>query len=399
MGSSLTLTADAGTIYYTTDGSDPRLAGGEVNPAAYVYTAPILLTRSGVIRVRVLNAGEWSPLTEGQYVIDPVDPAVGNLVIAELMYNGAPPTAAELALGYNTDSFDYCRVMNIGSDPVKTAGLSFYGITCILPVSGGNVPYVDPGQSFLVVKSLDAFRYRYGTSYDSMIAAAYSANFSNGGEQVKLVYTPTGGGAAIDLVNFTYSDSPPWPMTPDGLGASLLLVNPTSNPDPTQVSSWTASCGVGGQPGGVPIATDWMTWVGLAFPAADAEGIKDPDADPDSDGISNALEYALGTSPKLPNCPTMLPQCSIVMEEGQAYLCLVYRLNTSAIDATIVIETSSTLEGGSWASGEGHTLEYGPPVDAIDGSCTFSVRDAVPVSAVEAPRRFIRMKVALPSGE
>ena len=38
-GSQIGLTATAGTVYYTTDGSDPRLAGGGVSPAAKAYQA------------------------------------------------------------------------------------------------------------------------------------------------------------------------------------------------------------------------------------------------------------------------------------------------------------------------------------------------------------------------
>lgn len=398
-GSTLTITAGEGTVYYTTDGSDPRLSGGAVNPNALVYTGPLTLTASGTIRVRVLHGGEWSPLNEASYVIDPDEPAHGNLVIAELMYHGAPPTAAELSLGYNADSFDYCRVMNIGSKPVSTAGLSFYGITCTLPLSGGNVPYVEPGECFLVVKSLDGFRYRYGTAYDSMIAAAYSANFSDSGEQVKLVYTPPGGGAAVDLVNFTYDDVTPWPMRADGLGASLLLVNPTENPDPSLVSNWVASCGVGGQPGGVPLDAAWGNWVNLSFPVADPPEVKGPDADPDGDGISNALEYALGTSPKLANCPTQLPQCGLVSEGELSYLGIAYRVSAGAVDAAITIETSGTLDGDSWAGGPGHTVLLGVSSEEADGSRIFGARDAVPLDPTEAPQRFIRIRVTVPSGE
>ena len=40
-GSEIGLVAPSGTIYYTTDGSDPRLAGGAVNPAATAYNSNI----------------------------------------------------------------------------------------------------------------------------------------------------------------------------------------------------------------------------------------------------------------------------------------------------------------------------------------------------------------------
>lgn len=394
--STLTMSAEDGTIYYTTDGSDPRLSGGAINPSALIYTTPLTLTKSGIIMARVLLGGVWSPLNEASYIIDPDEPAAGNLVIAELMYNAAPPTTAEVLLGYNTDSFDYCRVMNIGSKPVSTAGLGFFGITCTLPPSGGNVPYVDPGKSFLVVKDISGFRHRYGTGYNHMIAAAYSANFSNSGEQVKLIYTPPRGGPAVDIVNFTYTDTTPWPKSADGYGASLVLIDPMSNPNPALPASWTASCGVGGMPGGIPLETTWSTWVSLAFSAADLPEIQDPEDDPDNDSLPNLWEYTFGTSPKVPdNRLSILPQVRMAGHEGQSYLALACRVNPGAVDSLITLETSGTLAADSWASGPDKTQPSGEPVIGPDGSSTYTVRDMVPMNATQAPRRFMRMKVEM----
>ena len=51
---SLQLSADGGTIYYTTDGSDPRLPGGAVNTAGLrSYTQPIRLAASAQVKARV----------------------------------------------------------------------------------------------------------------------------------------------------------------------------------------------------------------------------------------------------------------------------------------------------------------------------------------------------------
>jgi hypothetical protein len=52
-GTQVLMTATAGTIYYTLDGSDPRLLGGAINPAAKIYTSstanetPIPLSATG----------------------------------------------------------------------------------------------------------------------------------------------------------------------------------------------------------------------------------------------------------------------------------------------------------------------------------------------------------------
>jgi hypothetical protein len=54
-----------GTLYYTTDGSDPRQVGGKVSPNAKKYEEPIKRNGSDtVIRARVLLGGDWSALVK-----------------------------------------------------------------------------------------------------------------------------------------------------------------------------------------------------------------------------------------------------------------------------------------------------------------------------------------------
>jgi hypothetical protein len=55
-GQTLTLSGPAGaTIYYCTDGSDPRLSGGAVSPAALVYHSPIVPSGSLTIMARAFD--------------------------------------------------------------------------------------------------------------------------------------------------------------------------------------------------------------------------------------------------------------------------------------------------------------------------------------------------------
>jgi hypothetical protein len=65
----LAMAAPAGTIYYTRDGSDPRLRGGAIAPTALVYQSPIVLDRSAQIRSRALVGGTWSALNEASFEI------------------------------------------------------------------------------------------------------------------------------------------------------------------------------------------------------------------------------------------------------------------------------------------------------------------------------------------
>ena len=58
-------------IYYTLDGSDPRLPGGEVSPAAELADASALTFDAGktTLRARTYAApsNRWSPCTEAHF--------------------------------------------------------------------------------------------------------------------------------------------------------------------------------------------------------------------------------------------------------------------------------------------------------------------------------------------
>jgi len=61
------ITATAGTLYYTTNGSDPRLPNGGLSPDALVYHSALTLTRSVRLRARAFVANTWSALAEAYY--------------------------------------------------------------------------------------------------------------------------------------------------------------------------------------------------------------------------------------------------------------------------------------------------------------------------------------------
>ena len=88
VGFSLTMAAAAGTIYYTTDGADPRMSGGAVNPAAAVYSGAVSLSGSAVVKARAFSGGNWSALNEALFLL-PAQP----LRIVEVNYAPVdPPT-------------------------------------------------------------------------------------------------------------------------------------------------------------------------------------------------------------------------------------------------------------------------------------------------------------------
>ena len=99
-----TPTLPAGTtVYYSLDGTDPRVPGGGINTASDVYkyvvgtTSPITLTASGVIDARVYSGGTWSALCTATLYAN----LAPGLRVTELMYDPLPATPAEVAAGYS----------------------------------------------------------------------------------------------------------------------------------------------------------------------------------------------------------------------------------------------------------------------------------------------------------
>ncbi|MHC4721247.1 MAG: CotH kinase family protein, partial [Planctomycetota bacterium] len=76
-----------GTIYYTTDGTDPRAHGGGI--AGVPYIVPFTRTESTQVKARIRYASDnWSALNEATFAVGPV---AENLRITEIMYNVDDP--------------------------------------------------------------------------------------------------------------------------------------------------------------------------------------------------------------------------------------------------------------------------------------------------------------------
>jgi hypothetical protein len=387
--SSVATPGQTATLYYTLEGSDPRLAGGGRNLAAQTYAGPVALNQVLTVKARARNntTSEWSPITEATFAPAAVPASSNNLVLAELMYHPPHATAAELAAGFsNADDFEFVRLLNISSTPVDLAGVRFtLGVT--FDFTSGAFRYLSPGANALAVKNRDAFQVRYGHGYDALIAGEYAANFSNGGERVQLVASNN-----VVLRDFTYGTSAPWPATADGQGPSLVLRLPASNPDPADPANWTASAVPGGLPGGVAPQQSYAAWRALYWDTASAtnDSISGPRADPDGDGVCNFLEYTFGLDPHHVSEQPQ-PRAAIESVNGDLHLTLSFRMAPGAQDSHLTWEISSELRNWSTPPNVFELLSTEP---CLDGTATVKYVDTTPLAS--SASRFVRLRLAGP---
>ncbi len=252
-GNQLTISAagpPAGAvIYYTLDGTDPRLIGGAVNSSSsvHIYTGPIILQQGTQVRARVYSGGTWSAISQAAFTVN-----LQSIRISELMYSPTPATPAEVAAGYTSvdgaQDFEFIEIKNTGAQTLPLQGLQFTnGVTFAFP----NVS-IAPGAYTVVVSDAAAFAIRYGAELQAqfganwqslIVAGQYTGHLSNGGVEVQLT-APNGG----VLADFTYS--PDWYPQTDGGGFSLTARDVLeANSLLSSSAGWEPSGGPGGSPG------------------------------------------------------------------------------------------------------------------------------------------------------
>jgi len=225
----LTMSAPQGSVYFTTNGSDPRQPGGALTAGAMAYAGPIALTNSRIIRARAILTNTWSALNEAVFLEATPPP----LRITEIMYR--PPGPAPGSTN-SPDDFEYVEIKNIGANPFDLAGVHFTaGIS--LTFSNG---VLAPGQFAVVVKNQTQFAARYGPTVS--VAGEYLGSLNDGGERIRLE-----GPLGEVIHDFSYSDG--YPLT-DGMGFSLVIVDDRGPLEQwTRKSGWRTSTTLNGSPG------------------------------------------------------------------------------------------------------------------------------------------------------
>ena len=223
-GFSLVMTNSGGTIYYTTNGSDPRVPfTGAVTPGTLTYSAPVALNSTVPIRARTLNGGVWSAITEATFTVGSLGIP---LRITEIMYN---PGGGSL--------YEFLELQNTSGVAVNLGGMYFDGISFIFP-EGSTLA----GGARLVL-GVNTDTNAWKALYTGVNPVGwFSGNLANGGERISLFDKF---GNLITSVD--YLDNAGWPTAADGGGRSLEVVNASGDPDAP--ANWKASAANNGTPG------------------------------------------------------------------------------------------------------------------------------------------------------
>lgn len=228
-GFRLSIAAPAGNIYYTLDGSDPRLVGGAVAPSAQTYRTPLTPGESILVRARAQSGTNWSALAEASFIMAQT---FTNLLVTELMYHPLPEGAID------GDEFEFIELKNANPFEIDVSGVYFTnGIEYAFPAG----TRLTPGQIVVLAENATNFALRYPGVNP---LGTYKGNLANSGERIALVHA-----VGTPLFSVAYGDQAPWPAAADGLGFSIVPLDANANPVPDDPARWRTSSAVGGSPG------------------------------------------------------------------------------------------------------------------------------------------------------
>ncbi len=226
----LTQTNAGGLIYYTRDGTDPRLVNGVISPTAVRFDGTFQVSKTTEIRARVVAGTVWS--AQQQAVFRPAQDLTA-LTLSEIMYHPAGTT------GVDGDEFEFVEMKNSGTVALDLSGVAFAdGISFTFPTGTS----LAAGGFAVLVRNPSRFAERYP---GVQIAGTYTGKLSNSGEVIQL-----NDAAGRTLRRVAYGTAGAWPVAADGSGPSLVprTLDP-GHPAGDNALDWRGSRNSGGSPG------------------------------------------------------------------------------------------------------------------------------------------------------
>jgi hypothetical protein len=375
--SRVSLTALAGTIHLTFDGTDPRAPDG--SPAVAAHTTPFSLATTATVKARALSNGNWSALTEALFLVDAQPASTHNLVLAEIDYHPASPTDAEAAQGYDQrKDFEFIELLNVGPATIDLAGVAFTEGVVFDFDSRSSLRHLEPGRRLVVAKNREALAFRHPQLEPSIIAGEYSQRLADEGDTITL---HAANGSLI--AQLTYDDASPWPAAADGQGRSLVLVSPESTPNPADPASWQAS--PASPSPGTAGHQSFLSWMA-------ARGQSDPLAIPPGEIHSNFVLFALGLD-TLPLTARPLPRSELefitIGDLTSPFLTLTWSRRLDVPNLDVVPESSNDLT--TWTTLQSSDLVEIARDSSVPGVDIIRARLTQPA---ETPR-YVRWRIEL----
>lgn len=218
-----------GNIFYSLDGTDPRIVGDGVSSTAINggKSTSIAVLQNCLVKARVFTNGKWSSI---HTLMVAVDSENNGLQLTEIQYN---PIGQN---GIAGKEFEFIELKNNSKTPMNLTSCRFIdGISYAFPK--GTV--IEPDNFIVLASSSFSFSQRYGMA----ASGEYEGQLSNGGERITLV-----GAIGDTLISVKYDNKQPWPVTADSLGFSLVPAVNNLSADWNDGRNWRASSRIAGSP-------------------------------------------------------------------------------------------------------------------------------------------------------
>ena len=266
------------SVFYTLDGSDPRLPGGGVSPTAISYTGPVLLAESTLVTARARGQnGGWSAKVDAVFYTDMP------LRVTEIMYNPAAPAEDS---PFRRREFEFIELQNVSASQIDLTGVRFVeGIE--FDFTDSAVTELAPGELVVLVEDIEGFASRYDLAR-ILVAGEYSGALSDGGERISIR-----GPLDEPILDFEYGDL--WHPETDGQGSSLVIVDALD-----ELSTWGEAASW--RPSNLDLGSPGVDESGLEPRGRQLPGDTNQDARVDISDAVALLLHLFGRRPELPPC-------------------------------------------------------------------------------------------------
>lgn len=221
---------------------DAIWVSGELTNLSEVVSVPAAVVKPlKPYRTRVRhkdNTGRWSrwsaPFSFYPAPADVISELQRNLAVSEIMYH--PPDFGAIS----GDDLEFLELKNTGTSTLDLSALFFSAGINFTFTNGTSLA---GGQTFLLARNAAALAAKYP---GIVVNGLYTGRLDNAGETITLTH-PQG----ANILSISYNDRPPWPVTPDGYGFSLVL-------DEANTGRYRPSALTGGSPGGDDPTPTWQ---------------------------------------------------------------------------------------------------------------------------------------------